>query len=213
MFQPCDCLRQVSPLFLIVALIRDEAATVGQQTDHQRSGGNTKYPSFTLFLVHECPPCRIMRLPSCPTVPAVLINACWTCENAARRIVPTGDRIAAVSTIWHLGHPDISAQAALSGEKRTCRRRAKIDANDLGYVKTLQAVVNAQHKNRTRRHGDSLHAQSLLSLNQSCAKAARERVFTQPRPRADIGLLLCCSSDADFWHYQNAFLSGYDATC
>ena len=83
----CDCLRQVSPLFLIVALIRDEAATVGQQTDHQRSGGNTKYPSFTFFLVHECPPGRIMRLPSCATVSAVLINACWTRANAARRIV------------------------------------------------------------------------------------------------------------------------------
>src|SRR5690242_18833649 len=64
-----------------------------------------------------------------------------------------------------------------------CMRMAQFDP---GCVKTLEAEVVAQQTDRTHAPRRIIFARAELYTNQSCARMNRRRVFTQPRPVADL---------------------------
>ena len=95
------------------------------------------------------------------------------------------------------------------GANRTCRDREN-DVNDPGCVKTLQAVVNAQHKNRACSLGESfMHHQRFARINVALERAAKWFSHSQD-PSAISARISYCSSEAIFSPYQSTRLHRYD---
>jgi len=58
-----------------------------------------------------------------------------------------------------------------------------------GCVKTQEAVATTQQRNRRPGLSKISDARETWDLNQSCTEVTRQKVFTQPRPKADLSAL------------------------
>src|SRR5271169_1577823 len=91
------------------------------------------------------------------------------------------------------GHAAMSDSCPLSGVKRTSFQRATMSANDLGCVKTPKSNLRIEASSRLRQFKEQQCWRPLLGVDNrenNSARSSCAHVFTQPRPKADIGLPL-----------------------
>jgi hypothetical protein len=71
-----------------------------------------------------------------------------------------------------------------------------MSGDDRGCVKTLEAVVGAQQQNRRLSLSKISETREACGSNHFCARMTHRRVFTQPRPTADLANAYSITSSA-----------------
>src|SRR5271169_5729491 len=88
------------------------------------------------------------------------------------------------------GHRATSESCPLSGVKRTSMLGAFTSAFDLGCVKTPKSNLRIEISSRLRQFKEQQRWRPLLGVDNRenySARSSCAHVFTQPRPKADIG--------------------------